>query len=129
MMLYELEINMLPPVEYSLNSRVHWSQRYRAGREYGQAVFFMAIDKRNRALAGKEPLPVFGQARLELTFVFPEGRIRDADNLIARFKPGLDALVRAEVLTGDDLGRLIIGPVTVIVDKEMAPLTIIRLVE
>jgi len=128
-MLYELKINMLPPAEYSGNARVHWAAKYKAGSLYGQAVFYMAIDKRNRALVAQEALPVFGQARLELTFVFSEGRVRDADNLIARFKPGLDALVRAEVLTGDDVGRLIIGPVTVMVDKERAPLTIVRLRE
>ena len=129
MMIYELEIPMLPPVEYSGNSRVHWSLRHTAGRIYGQAVFYLAISKRNLALLNEETIPVFQNARLELTFVFSVMRTRDADNLISRFKPGLDALVRAEVLAGDDVKRLDIGPVIVKVDKTRAPLTIVRLIE
>ena len=129
MMIYELEVSQLPPAEYSGNARVHWAVRYRAGATYSQAVFYAATDKRNRALLACEILPVFRQARLELTFVYPERRVRDADNLIAMFKPGLDALVQADVLRGDDVKRLTIGAVQVEVDKVRAPLTIIRLVE
>ncbi len=129
MMIYELEIPMLPPVEYSSNSRVFWALRHAAGRIYGQAVFYLAISKRNLALLNEETIPVFQNALLELTFVFSVMRTRDADNLISRFKPGLDALVRAEVLAGDDVKRLSIGPVIVKVDKERAPLTIVRLIE
>ena len=120
---------MLPPAEYSPNSRVHYLARHSAGKIYGLAVFYLAIDKRNRALMAKEELPVFNQARLELTFVFPVLRTRDGDNLISRFKPGLDALVSAEVLTGDDVKRVAIAPPVVVVDKTRAPLTIVRLTE
>ena len=128
-MIYELEINMLPPAEYSLNSRAHWSQRHRAGAEYSQAVFYCAIDKRNKTLLAGETIPIFHQARLELTFVFPQLRTRDGDNLLARFKPGLDALVKAEVLTGDDLRRVLPAAPVVVIDKARAPLTIVRLIE
>ena len=128
-MIYELEVKMLPPAAYSGNSRVHWRDRYQAGVKYSQAVFYTAIDKRNRMLRSNVPFPVFNRPRLELTFVFSTERVRDADNLIVMFKPGLDALVKAEVLSGDDVNKLIIGAVSVVVDKERAPLTIVRLVE
>ncbi len=128
-MIYELEIPMLPPAEYSGNARVHWSVRHAAGKIYGQAVFYLAVSKRNLALLNFETLPVFKHARLELTFIFPVGRVRDGDNLISRFKPGLDALVRAEVLVGDDVKRLSIETPVVEIDKARAPLTIVRLTE
>ncbi len=128
-MIYELEVPMLPPAEYSGNARVHYLARHSAGKIYGLSVFYLAIDKRNRALLAKEELPVFNQARLELTFVFPVLRTRDGDNLISRFKPGLDALVKAGVLQGDDVSRVRVMPPVVEVDKARAPLTIVRLTE
>ncbi|KKK51463.1 hypothetical protein LCGC14_3114670, partial [marine sediment metagenome] len=87
-MIYELEVKMLPPAEYSGNARVHWRDRYRVGNIYSRAVFYTAIDKRNRMLSSKVPLTVFYRPRLELTFVFSTERVRDADNLIVMFKPG-----------------------------------------
>ena len=128
-MIYEIEVRMLPPREYSGNSRVHWHLRHNAGKLFGQAVFYMAINKRNLALLAGEPIPMFAYARLDLTVVYTVQRDRDADNIIAMFKPGLDALVRAEVLSGDDVKRLQFGDVNVEVDKVRGPLTIIKLME
>ncbi|MBA7681021.1 hypothetical protein ES703_89349 [subsurface metagenome] len=121
-----IEVSLLPPTEYSGNWRGAWPQRYQAGRIYGLAIFYCCVDYRNRLGGDFIPIQV---ARLDLTVVFSEKRIRDRDNLIARFKPGLDALVRAGLIAGDDSERLHWGDVTIEVDKDRAPLTIIELKE
>jgi len=121
-----IEVPYLPPVEYSLNWCGAWPQRYQAGKEYGLAVFYHCVDWRNRQGSAFQPIHV---ARLDLTLVFVEERTRDRDNLIARFKPGLDAVVRAGLIRGDDYKSLHLGNIIVVVDKERAPLTIIELEE
>ena len=119
----QIEVNQLPPVEYSLNFRGHWSKRYRAGRDYGLAIYYSAMDPRYR-LASFTP---FEKARIDLTFVFATNRKRDRDNLIARFKPGLDALVDANILTDDSSKCVKFGEINIEVDKSRAPMTIIKL--
>lgn len=121
-----IEVSQLPPVEYSPNWRGHWSERYQAGIVYGNAVYCECVDARNRALI--MPFP-FIRARLNLTFVFPEKRRRDKDNLIARFKPGLDGIVQSGLVLDDDAEHLQIGNVDILVDPQRAPLTIIELGE
>lgn len=130
-----IEVPQLPPVECSPNYRGHWSKRYQASRVYHNAVFYSAVDARNRVLGAdlgevkvdpKVRFPL-AKARLDLTFVFPEDRIRDVDNHLARWKPGQDALVDAGIILGDDLGHLTIGKVRFEVDAKRAPLTIIEL--
>ncbi|GAI70310.1 unnamed protein product [marine sediment metagenome] len=69
----------------------------------------------------------FTKARLNLTFVFAEQRRRDRDNLLATFKPGLDAIVDAGLLLDDDSEHLDIGKVDILVDPERTPLTLIDL--
>ena len=66
---------------------------------------------------------------MDLTFVFALERDRDEDNMRARFKPGLDGMVDAELLAGDSPKRLITGKLTMVVDKNRAPLTIIEIKE
>jgi len=126
--LLKIEVPFLPPVEYSPNWRGHWAQRYKAGEEYSDAVYYYAIDARNR-FYDKGLFLQFQKACIDLTFVFPDERTRDQDNLIARFKPGLDALVDSLILAGDDSEHLRIGAVTIEIDKDRAPLTIITLTE
>lgn len=88
------------------------------------AVFYSCIDYRNR-LGGKfVPLQV---ARLDLTLVYAVERMRDRDNIISMFKPGLDAVVRAGLIAGDDSKSLHWGNVNIEVDKGRAPLTIIEI--
>ncbi|MBA7641339.1 hypothetical protein ES703_49016 [subsurface metagenome] len=122
-----IEVSQLPPIEYSPNWRGHWRQRYQAGEVYKSAVYYSCVDARNRALA-KGRL-VFMRARLNLTFVFPQSRRRDEDNLIARFKPGLDGIVDSGLVVDDDAEHLEIVGVGIQADKERAPLTIIELEE
>ena len=121
-----IEIPALPPIEYSPNSRVHWSQRFKAGNKYSHDVFYMAVDARNKAyLKGITDFP-WQQAYCEATFFVAEERIRDENNWRARFKPGQDALVSAGLILKDDMEHLQVK-VSIVVDKDRAPLTIIKL--
>lgn len=122
-----VEVSQLPPVEYSPNWRGHWSQRYQAGILYGNAVFYSAVDARNRRET--KVWHPFKRARLNLTFVFPYRRRLDEDNLRARFKPGQDALVRAGLIEDDAMENIALGEIEVEVDRARAPLTIIELEE
>lgn len=121
-----VEVHQLPPVEWSPNWRGHWRERYQAGRVYQLAVFYSCVDRRNRGYAEGISFP-FTKARLDLTFIFPEQRRRDRDNLIASFKPGLDGIVASALLLDDDAEHLEIGKVEILVDPERAPLTMIDL--
>jgi len=119
-----IELPFLPPTEYSPNSRSFWAEQYQAGKEYHDAVFYYCVDARNRGYRQAISYP-FLRARLTLTFVFPQSRRRDSDNLLARFKPGLDGIVDAGLLLDDDSEHLVIEPLVIEVDRDRAPLTII----
>ena len=93
---------------------------------YQSAVFYCCVDARNRGYLKGLSFP-FTRAKLELTFVFPEWRRRDRDNLLARFKPGLDGIVQSGLVPDDDAEHLEIGEVDILVDPERTPLTIIEL--
>jgi len=123
-----IEVPFLPPVEYSPNSRCSWAEKHEAGKVYHDAVFYCCVDARNRAYRKRLSFPL-AKAKLNLTVVFAELRLRDVDNLLARFKPGLDAVVDAGLVLDDDVEHLEIGDVEVAVDPERAPLTIIELTE
>ena len=121
-----IEVPFLPPVEYSSNSREFWAGKYKAGKVYHDAVFYCCVDARNRGDREGLSFP-FIKAKLDLTVVFAVLRTRDQDNLLPRFKPGLDAVVDAGLLLADDMEHLEIGKPVVLVDPQRAPLTIIDL--
>ena len=120
-----IEIPLLPPGEMSPNWRGHWSVRSPASAAFREAVRLCAISQRNLA---KMWVP-FARPVIDLTFIFDVERNRDEDNLRARFKPGLDGLVDAELLLDDSSKRLITGTITILIDKERSPMTIIELRE
>ncbi len=122
-----IEVTQLPPVSSSPNWRGHWAERYQAARVYRDAVFYSCVDARNRALAGGKL--AFIRAKLSLTFVFAKHRRRDRDNLLSRFKPGLDGIVQAGLVVDDDAEHLEISNVDILVDPKRAPLTIIEIKE
>lgn len=64
-----------------------------------------------------------------MTFIFSTARRRDIDNLLGRFKPGLDGIIQAGLVIDDDMNHVTFGQVQVLVDKGRAPLTIIELKE
>ena len=121
-----IEVPFLPPVEYSPNSCGYWAEKHKAGKVYHDAVYYCCVDARNREYRISFPL---AKAKLNLTVVFAELRLRDLDNLLARFKPGLDAVVDSGLVLDDDVEHLEIGEVEVVVDSKQAPLTIIELDE
>lgn len=124
-----IEVSQLPPKEFSGNSRSHWVDRYKAGNIYKAAVFYSCRDRLNRlgALPFDPAYTGIKKVRLNLTFVFAQNRLRDSDNLIARFKPGQDALVDSGIILADDQEHLVISDPVVLVDRKRAPLTIIEL--
>jgi len=123
-----IEVPFLPPVEYSPNSRCSWAERHKAGKMYHDAVFYCCVDARNRGYRKGLSFPLV-KAKLNLTVVFAEQRRRDRDNLLTRFKPGLDGIVDSGLVLDDDVEHLEIGEVEVVVDSKQAPLTIIELDE
>ena len=120
-----IEIPFLPPGETSPNWRGHWSVKSPAAAKFREAVRLCAINQRNLTKKWKP----FVRPIMSLTFVFDMVRNRDEDNMRARFKPGLDGLVDAELLLDDSPGRLITGELTMIIDKDRSPMTIIELTE
>ncbi|GAI20459.1 unnamed protein product, partial [marine sediment metagenome] len=85
-------------------------------------------DARNRGYREGMSFP-FVKAKLDLTFIFPQQRRRDRDNLLASFKPGLDGIVDSGLLLDDDAEHLVIGKVDPLVDPERSPLTVIEIEE
>ena len=118
----KIEIPQLPPVEFSPNWRGFWRKRYEAGWQFKADVHYCALDAKS-----KEPeFKTLEYAELKMTFVVKEARIRDADNWIARMKPGVDALVDAGVIQADDQNHLRITSVDFKIDKNIAPMTIVE---
>lgn len=124
-----IEIDALPPEEYSPNWRGHWADRSRAGRLYQQLVFYSLVSACNLAIRQQGMWVPFQRAILDLTFIFPEYRERDEDNMRSRMKPGQDALVQAGFIQTDTPRHLILGKLQMIVDPDRAPLTIIDIRE
>ena len=123
-----IEVSQLPPVSSSPNWRGHWGSKYKGSRIYHDAVFYCCVDARNRGYREGMSFP-FTKARLDLTFVFPEYRRRDRDNMLSSAKPGIDAIVDSGVLLDDDAAHLEIGKVDILVDPGRAPLTVIDIEE
>ena len=121
MRILAISVDALPGRELSPNSRCHWSAKMKAKQVYKHAVWAEAYQVR--------PAEPFAKARLNLTFVFPDKRRRDRDNILSSFKPGQDALVLAGWIKDDNSECLTLGEVRIEVDKARAPRTQIKLVE
>ncbi len=80
------------PAATSPNARVSYWERHSEGNAYGMAVGLIA-----RLCA-----PDAAYSRAHVTVTQMAVRLRDADNFIASFKPGLDAIVRAGIITDDN---------------------------
>lgn len=74
-----------PPSKLSPNARLHWAQRGRLAKQYRRACWATALQQ------GASPIKAERLA-VHLTFVPPDRRHRDEDNLVASMKSGLDGL-------------------------------------
>lgn len=84
-----------PPKELSPNARMHWAALSKVKRKYRNACREQAI------VQGAQPMAGY-YFRVLVTFVPPDRRKRDRDNLIASMKAGFDGL--ADALQVDDAG-------------------------
>uniref|UniRef100_A0A6M3LSS4 Uncharacterized protein n=1 Tax=viral metagenome TaxID=1070528 RepID=A0A6M3LSS4_9ZZZZ len=116
----KIEVPLLPPAEYSPNSRCHWAIKKKAGDAFGFAVYLLALEQK------KSMIP-FEKAEVSLTVIFKQNRRHDPDNFWTRFKPGMDALVRAGILKDDDTEHVKLGELNLVNDSRLAPLTIITI--
>lgn len=85
-----------PPKELSPNARMHYMALHRAKKAYRTACWMLARK------AGMSAVTLMGadQADVHLAFYPPDRRLRDADNMLASMKAGLDGL--ADALKVDD---------------------------
>lgn len=81
------------PASTSPNSRKHWHVKHADGKEYGELVLLIALSNK--------PDKHEAWTRAHLTLTQYAVRLRDHDNFATSFKPGLDALVRAGLVTDD----------------------------
>jgi crossover junction endodeoxyribonuclease RusA len=90
-----------PPKELNPNARVHWAQLAKAKKAYRRACWLMTLQqcKLVPTFPGEDAI------RLAITFVPPDRRARDDDNLLAAFKAGRDGLADA---WGVDDGRFVV---------------------
>ena len=108
-----------PPSALSPNGRTHWRTHAKAKKSYRQACALQALAQ--GVTAGCMPV---GRVRVSMTFVPPDKRRRDLDNLIAAMKSGLDGLsdalgvddhkfaLAAELLTDGTIGGFVRVEVT-----------------
>jgi crossover junction endodeoxyribonuclease RusA len=78
-----------PPKELSPNSTLHWSKKVKKKKEYRTACWALTLEAKLVAPPGEGKIPV------EITFYPPDKRHRDADNMVASIKAGLDGLADA----------------------------------
>ena len=109
-----------PPEELQPNTRVDRRVKARAVRAYKHACWLMVRSAMVRlGLSGPLRTPV----RAEVVFVV-RNRRRDVDNCLAAFKSGLDAIVAAGLLTGDNSKQLVVVPSIVSGTKQEVRVTL-----
>lgn len=77
-----------PPTTLSPNSRAHWAAKARAAKKYRRDCGYATVGAR-----GGVSLPA--NIIMTVTFRPPNARPRDADNLLASIKSGIDGLCDA----------------------------------
>jgi len=121
-----IEIPGLPPVACSPNARLHWAAKAKAARSWGSTVFYCAVDARNRE-AEPTKWRDLAHATLQETYILPNNRRRDTDNLQSANKSGRDALVRCGILKDDDHKHLTLLRPLIEVDPKRGPMTVLEI--
>ena len=78
-----------PPKELSPNATLHWAKKSKKKKEYRTACWALALEAKLKAPEGD------GKIEMEVTFCPPDKRHRDADNMVAAIKSGLDGVADA----------------------------------
>lgn len=92
-----------PPKELAPNERPHRWAKASAVKSYRYGCGMQALAQ-IRQMPVVPMLPLKSPVTAEITFVVKNLR-RDADNCLASFKAGIDGLVDAKILAGDDSRR------------------------
>ena len=80
-----------PPSDLSPNARLHWARLAKAKKEY--RAICNSVSKEQLKKYKYDSLPE--RLVLEMTFIPPDRRSYDRDNLVARMKAGIDGLADA----------------------------------
>ena len=78
-----------PPSDLSPNARLHWAKLARAKKQYRQACLSVTKEQLKKYPKYNDLPEVLV---LEMTFIPPDRRSYDRDNLVARMKSGIDGL-------------------------------------
>ena len=101
----ELELPW-PAAALSPNARVDWHVHAAAKSAYKNSCYLLA---RNARQLAPGPWPMRPPVTVLITFVLPDKRRRDFDNLLASFKSGLDGIVEAGVIEDDSVEKIRLG--------------------
>ena len=82
-----------PPSDLSPNKRLHWAKLASAKKQYRQKCNSVAKEQLKKFKKVTENIPE--RLVLEMTFIPPDKRSYDRDNLVARMKSGIDGLADA----------------------------------
>ena len=82
-----------PPSDLSPNKRLHWAKLATAKKQYRQKCNSVAKEQLKKFKKITENIPE--RLVLEMTFIPPDKRSYDRDNLVARMKSGIDGLADA----------------------------------
>tara|TARA_Y100001980_G_C14251154_1_gene96160 strand:- start:41 stop:472 length:432 start_codon:yes stop_codon:yes gene_type:complete len=82
-----------PPSDLSPNKRLHWTKLATAKKQYRQKCNSVAKEQLKKYKKVTENIPE--RLVLEMTFIPPDRRNYDRDNLVARMKSGIDGLADA----------------------------------
>ena len=80
-----------PPSDLSPNARLHWAKLARAKKQYRSACCSVSKEQLKKFKTDNIPEKLV----LEMTFIPPDRRSYDRDNLVARMKSGIDGLADA----------------------------------
>jgi crossover junction endodeoxyribonuclease RusA len=81
-----------PPSDLSPNARLHWAKLARAKKQYRQACLSVTKEQLKNEKNKKNSKNIPERLVLEMTFIPPDRRSYDRDNLVARMKSGIDGL-------------------------------------
>lgn len=114
----ELRLELpFPPPQLSPNARVHWREKARVVAAYREGCGWAAKVDGFTQHWRRDELPLKSPVRAAVTFVVPDRRKRDLDNLLAMLKPAWDGLVDAGVLAGDDSERFSVESTEIVVGE------------